>query len=135
MQQRDSQDLEKKRGGEGMENASAVMTRSSRNCARAILAPYANVISLLLLSRCMWPPLRMRALVARALAQCLNAAIVLQCSIRSKRSRARQKQLAASLIPALYRSQRCIAAVRLIQRTFISHRVRPLITEPKSCCF
>ena len=99
------------------------ITRATNISCISILAPHSNIITMLLLSRCMWPPMRMRALVSRALAHRLHAAVALQCSFRAHRARTCQRKLAAVLPPALYRSQRCLAAVRLLQRTFISHRV------------
>ncbi len=100
-----------------------IITHATNISISSILAPHSNIISMLLLSRCMWPPMRMRALISRALAHRLHAAVALQCSFRAHRARTCQRKLAAVLPPALYRSQRCLAAVRLLQRTFISHRV------------
>ena len=101
----------------------AINSHATNISSSGILAPRSNIITMLLLSRCMWPPMRMRALVSRALAHRLRAAVALQCSFRAHRARACRRKLAAVLPPALYRSQRCLAAVRLLQRTFISHRV------------
>lgn len=121
LQAADGDGEDKRRNGSvGMSDVTISSSSSS-----SILNPHSNIITMLLLSRCFWPPMRIRALVARAMAKRLHAAITLQCTFRAKRARMRQKQLAETLPPALYRSQRCLAAVRLIQRTFISHRVRP----------
>ena len=108
---------------DGMKHDRVLVLSASTTC---ILAPHSNNIAVLLLSRCMWPPMRMRALVARALAQRLHAVLTLQCCLRVKRARSRCRRLAEVLPPALYRSQRCLAAVKLIQRVFISHRVKAL---------
>jgi hypothetical protein len=103
---------------------SSSSSNSSNSSSSSVLAPHSNNIIMLLLSRCMWPPMRMRALVIRARLQRLHAAVMLQCCFRAKRARTSCKRLAESLPPALYRSQRCLAAVKLLQRTFISHRVK-----------
>jgi hypothetical protein len=116
-----------RRRGEDMKHNHALSASAS-----CILAPHSNKIAVLLLSRCMWPPMRMRALVARALAQRLHAVLTLQCCLRVKRARSRCRRLAEVLPPALYRSLRCLAAVKLIQRVFISHRVKSLF---KHCPF
>ncbi len=109
----------------GMNRVTISSSSSSCSSSSSILNPHSNIITMLLLSRCFWPPMRIRALVARALAKRLHAAITLQCTFRAKLARMSQKKLAETLPPALYRSQKCLVAVRLIQRTFISHRVRP----------
>ena len=125
LQAADGDGEDKRRNGSvGMSDVT-ISSSSSSSSSSSILNPHSNIITMLLLSRCFWPPMRIRALVARAMAKRLHAAITLQCFFRAKRARMRQKQLAETLPPALYRSQRCLAAVRLIQRTFISHRVRP----------
>ncbi len=99
---------------------------SSTTTTTTILAPYSNIITTLLISRRLWPPLLQRALLSRASARRILAAVALQCAFRAKCARALRRKLADMLVPALYRSMRCLAAVRLIQRTFISHRVIPV---------
>lgn len=102
------------------------MNSGASTITTTILAPYSNIITTLLISRHLWPPLLQRALLSRASARRILAAVALQCAFRAKFARALRRKLADMLAPALYRSMRCLAAVRLIQRTFISHRVIPI---------